>query len=229
VSLLLRAFGGDGWRDLGIKPRFKPHLGWYALSILVYPLGIALILAIGGVLGGVSFPGFASRGIGMFLQLVAVQFVTNLLKNVFEEFAWRGYLTPKLKLLGVHDLANHVIVGAVWAAWHLPYWVGLLDQATIDSFTALSLPMFILLSIVALVPSAILYGESRLATGSVWPSMLLHTILNALSLTLLVEGFVAFRGSGEIVFTPGMGGIVGTVVVTLIGVGVYRRRVRALS
>ncbi len=229
VSLLLRAFGGDGWRDLGIRPGLKSHPGWYALSILVYPLCIALILAIGGVLGGVSFPGFASRGTGMFLQLVVVQFVTNLLKNIFEEFTWRGYLTPKLKLLGVHDLANHAIVGAIWAAWHLPYWIGLLDQATIESFTALSLPVFILLGIIALVASSVLYGESKLATGSIWPPMLLHTMLNALSLTLLTEGFVAFQGSGEVLFTPGMGGIAGTLLVTLIGVGLYRRRARASS
>jgi len=224
VSLLLRAFAGDGWRDLGIRPAFKSNLGWYALSILVYPICISLILAIGGAIGAVSFPGFASGGMGLFLQLVAVSFVTNLFKNIFEEFAWRGYLTPKLRLIGVHDLANHAIVGLIWAAWHLPYWVGLLDQATMQGFTGLSLPVFILLGVLALVTYAVLYGELTLVTGSIWPPLLLHTVGNALTLTLLLEGFVGFPGSGEAIFTPGMGGILGIVLFTLIGLGVYRRR-----
>ena len=229
VSLLLRAFAGDGWRDLGIRLAFASNLGWYALSILVYPICIALILLIGGAFGTTSFPGFSSGGIGLFLQLVGASFVANLLKNIFEEFSWRGYLTPKLKLLGVHDLANHAIVGVIWAAWHLPYWIGLLDQATRQSFSSLSLPVFILLSVVGLVASAILYGELRLATGSVWPLMLLHSICNALTLTLLLEGFVAFKGTGEAIFTPGVGGILGTVLFTLIGLGIYLRRSRRAS
>jgi hypothetical protein len=86
TSLLLRAFAGDGWRDLGIKLAFKSNLKWYGLSILVYPICIALTLAIGGGLGVVSFPGFSSGGGGLFLQLVGVAVVTNFLKNIFEEF-----------------------------------------------------------------------------------------------------------------------------------------------
>jgi len=229
VSLLLRAFAGDGWRDLGIKPAFASNLGWYALSILVYPVCVALILLIGGAFGATSFPGFSSGGVGLFLQLVGASFVANLLKNVFEEFAWRGYLTPKFRLLGLPDLANHALVGVVWAAWHLPYWTGLLDQATIQSFTSLSLPVFILLGAVGLVASAVLYGELKLATGSVWPPFLLHTVGNALTLTLLLEDFVAFKGSGEAIFTPGVGGFLGTVLFALVGLAAYLRRSRRAS
>jgi membrane protease YdiL (CAAX protease family) len=179
----------------------------------------------GGVFGAISFPGFASDGVGLFLQLVAVGFVTNLVKNIFEEFAWRGYLTPKLKLLGVPDLANHAIVGVVWALWHLPYWIGLLEPATLQSFTGLSLPAFILLSVMGLVTSAILHGELKLVTGSIWPPVLLHTVLNALTLPLLAEGFIAFEG-GEALFTPGVGGILGAVLITLVGLWVYRSRAK---
>jgi membrane protease YdiL (CAAX protease family) len=125
-------------------------------------------------------------------------------------------------------LANHAIVGVVWAIWHLPYWIGLLDQATMQGFTGLSLPVFILLSVVGLITSAILYGELRLVTGSVWPPMLLHTVLNALTLPMLSGGFVAFAGgAGEAVFTPGMGGILGTVLITLVGLWVYQVRVKS--
>jgi membrane protease YdiL (CAAX protease family) len=229
VSLLLRAFAGDKWRDLGVKPALKSNLKWYALSILAYPVCIVLILAVGGVLGVISFPGFSSGGTGLFLQLVGVGLVTDFLKNILEEFAWRGYLTPKLKLLGVHDLVNHGIVGVIWGLWHLPYWIGLLAPATLQSFTSLSLPVFILLSVVGLVASAILHGELRLVTGSIWPPMLLHTVLNALTLPLLAQGFIAFEGGGEALFTPGVGGVLGTVLVALVGLWVYWSRVKGAA
>jgi len=80
-----------------------------------------------------------------------------------------------------------------------------------------------------------LYGGLKLATGSIWPPVLLYNVGNALTLTLLLEDFVAFEStdnkhpSGEAIFTPGMGGILGTVLFTLIGLGAYLRRTRAFS
>jgi membrane protease YdiL (CAAX protease family) len=157
------------------------------------------------------------------MQLVAVSFAGNFFKNIFEEFAWRGYLTPRLKALGVPDLANHLITGAIWTAWHIPYWLFLLDRAVIASFTSLGLGPLVLVSIPAIVASAILYGELRLKSGSTWPAMFLHTVCNALTLVLLVDGFVSMKSSLEAVFTPGTGGLLGTLLLTLLGLWVYRR------
>lgn len=223
LTLLLRAFAKDGWKDLGLKPAFKTHGKHYALSILVYPVSIGLTLLLGAAFGAVSLTGFTSQGLGTFLKLLGIAFVFNFFKNIFEEFVWRGYLTPKLKRLGVHDLANHAIVGVIWTAWHLPYWIGLLDAATIQRFTGLSLPVFILLSALALITSSVLYGELRLATGSVWPAVLLHTVGNALTLTLLMEGFIQCKRN-EAIFTPGMGGLLGILIIALIGWRFYRLR-----
>jgi hypothetical protein len=47
------------------------------------------------------------------------------------------------------------------------------------------------------------------------------------TLTLLLEGFIALEGSGAAVFTPAPGGVLGTVLFTLIGLGVYLQRTRA--
>ena len=224
VSLLLRLLGGDGWRDLGFAPSFRGNQGWYALSILAYPIGILLSLAAGSAVGAVSMPGLGAR-IGALLGVVGVQLIVNLVKNIAEEFAWRGYLTPKLQQVGLPVLANHAIVGLIWSAWHVPYWIGLLDQASLDSFTGLSLPAFVILGVLALLTSSLLYGELKLATGSVWPPMLLHTTVNALSLTLLTENAVLFGSkAGEAVFAPAVGGLLLTVLIALLGWIAYRRR-----
>jgi hypothetical protein len=39
-SFLLRAFAGDGWQDLGIRPNIKGNVLWYAISILIYPVSV---------------------------------------------------------------------------------------------------------------------------------------------------------------------------------------------
>jgi membrane protease YdiL (CAAX protease family) len=221
VSLLLRLSGGDGWKDLGLRPNFRGNGGWYALGLLAYPVLVALTLGIGALAGAVSFP---RADWDVFLQLVGVSLVGNFFKNLFEEFAWRGYLAPRLDALGVPRLANHLITGAVWACWHIPYWLFLLDQATIASFTSLGLTTLVVLSIIAILPSAILYGELRLRTGSTWPAMLLHTVGNALTLVLLVDGFVSMKAALEAIFTPGVGGLFGTLLFTLVGVWAYTRR-----
>lgn len=47
VSFLLRAFAGDGWKDLGIRPAIKGNILWYIISILVYPVSVGLIIIVG--------------------------------------------------------------------------------------------------------------------------------------------------------------------------------------
>ena len=227
VSIFLRALAGDGWVDLGLRPRFKLNIRWYALGLFAYPVCIALVLALGSFLGVVDYPGFAANGLRPFLELGAVSLITTLFKNVFEECVWRGYLTPKLQLLGTHDLVNHLFVGVIWSAWHLPYWLGLLDPATLAKFTALSLPAFILSSVMALIASSLLHGELRLATDSAWPPLLLHTVGNALTLTLLADGFVAIKGSGQALFTPGFGGLLVAAMILVVGIWVYLHRTQA--
>ena len=88
VSFLLRAFAGDGWKDLGIRPAIKGNVLWYAVSILVYPICIMLILAIGLALGAISFSGFPPDKVGLFVQAFALGIISGFLKNIFEEFAW---------------------------------------------------------------------------------------------------------------------------------------------
>lgn len=170
ASFLLRAFAGDGWNDLGIKPGIKKNILWYAVSILVYPVVIALVLVIGLTLGAVSFPDFSSDTVGLFIQTFAVLFLPYFFKNISEEFGWRGYLAPKMLTLGLNDMVAHLIVGIIWAVWHLPYYLGLIDSSMMEGYTTQSLAMFIPFVIIGITASSIVYGEIRIRTDSVWPA-----------------------------------------------------------
>lgn len=225
TGLLLRAAAGDGWADSGLRPALKKNLGWYGFALLIYPACLALILGLGRAAGAVSFAGLSSLGLERFAGLVASAVLAGLAKNLFEELAWRGYLTPRLDALGWGVGASSVLVGLIWGAWHAPYWFGLLALADLQAYTNLSLAAFIPLAFVAFVPAAFGYGELRRITGSVWPTVVMHTVGNALILTLLLSRLVEFKSSlAFALFTPGMEGLLSMALWALIGVGIYRKR-----
>lgn len=226
ASFLLRAFAGDGWNDLGIKPGIKKNILWYTLSILVYPVIITLVLVIGSAFGAVSFPDFSSDTVGLFIQAFAVLFLPYFFKNIFEEFGWRGYLAPKMLTLGLNDMVAHLIVGIIWAVWHLPYYLGLIDISMIEGCTTQSLAMFIPFVIIGITASSIVYGEIRIRTDSVWPAVLMHSISNVIILCLILDNYIEISSEMELLFTPGMEGVLSIIFITMVGVGLYLLRKR---
>ena len=93
TALLLRAFAGDGWKDFGLRLGRPGSAVWYAASLLIYPLSATVVLMVGAALGLVTAPNFS---FGLLLSVVAGGLAGAFIKNIFEEFAWRGYLAPKL-------------------------------------------------------------------------------------------------------------------------------------
>jgi membrane protease YdiL (CAAX protease family) len=147
-----------------------------------------------------------------------------LVKNIFEEFAWRGYLTPRLDAARVHPLLNHLIVGILWWSWHLAYYIYFLDRTTLQSVMTTSLPVFLLLALVSLVPTAFFFGELRLVSGSVWPAFLLHNVINGLSMPLLINGFIQLNGPLGTILTPTNEGILVSLLFGAAGWMLYRHR-----
>jgi membrane protease YdiL (CAAX protease family) len=227
TGLLLRAVAGDGWSDSGLRPALKKNLGWYGFALLIYPACIALILGLGYALGAVSFAGLAALGLDPAAGLVVAALAASFVKNILEELAWRGYLTPRLDSLGWGVGASSVLVGVIWGAWHLPYWFGFLAAADFRAYTSLDMAVFIPLALVALIPAAFVYGELRRVTGSIWPVVVMHTMGNAVILTLLLNRLIQFKsGLASVLFTPGTEGLLIMLLWTLIGFGIYRKRTR---
>ncbi len=216
VSLLLRLFSKD-WRDMGLAPRFGGNGKWYLFSIVVFPLIVTAVLLTGLLFGGVSLANFAG---GLFFQALGVAFISTFVKNILEEFAWRGYLTPKVNTLVKNRIAGHLLVGFIWGTWHIPYYLGLLDQATLASYTSQSLATFLPMIVMGTTLAGIIFGEIRLITGSTWPAVLMHTMSNVVILTLLVDGHVSVSSA---LFTPSWEGVLTMIFITAAGVWLYRR------
>jgi hypothetical protein len=225
AHLILRAVAGDGWKDFGIRPNLKSGWVWYMVALLLAPLATLMTLALGAVAGAVSFSGFAEQGYGAFLPQVGGVFVAVMVKNVFEEFAWRGYLTPRFEALGLHPIANSIFTGFIWAGWHVPYYLYFLDRAELQANTSLSVSAFISMSFLVLPFHAFAYGELRLASKTVWTAWLLHNVSNAISLPLLSSAFVVLAGGyADVFLSPGTAGILYSLLIGLAGYGFYRYR-----
>lgn len=225
-GFLLRAFGGDGWKDAGFGLNLVSGWKWYLVGILVYPLAGLLTFGLGAVFGVVHAEGFATQGFGAYLSVAGVMFVGSLMKNFFEEFAWRGYLTPRLEAANVHPLLNHLIVGLLWMTWHLPYYYYFLDRDILNSALTTSIPVFILTGYFVMLPTALLFGELRLLSKSVWPVFILHNVINALSMPLLINGFIQVDDTLGVIFTPTNEGIITSILFGVAGWMLYQYRMK---
>lgn len=224
TALFLRCFGGDGWKDFGLRPELKKSAGWYFLALVLFPLSAVLIVFIGVVTGLTTLPDVLPDKAGVFLHLFLIALLPSFVKNIFEEFAWRGYLAPRISSLGVHDLVGHVLVGAVWAAWHIPYYLFFLDRASFAAYNSQGPALFFPMLFAGVIAMSLVYGEIRLLTGSVWPLLLLHTVSNAVGSPLLLHDFIRVVPGSDIVVSPAPGSIVSIVLNCAVGLGLYRFR-----
>ena len=218
VSALVMKFLLRDEVSLGFKPAFRGNGRWYALSILVYPVTITLVLALGLLLGASTISNFSAPA---FVTALIPLAVTFFIFAFFEEVGWRGYLAPKVYCLN-DKLLGHVLVGVIWASWHFPYLREL--WAHTSEGLVMLLPRFILGTIVF----AVVYGEIRIRTGSVWPAVLMHWIGNTFANTLLAgfagEGFVSLVPGKEWLGSFGVEGVFVIVLFGLLGSVLYLKR-----
>lgn len=189
MSLLMRA-GTHDWSDLGLKPAFKKNVRWYGISFFLIPILMVLTLWIGFLTSISTVSGFSLRE---FMQTVLIALPFFFIFAIFEEVGWRGYLTPKLDALGLNRFVSSVLVGLVWATWHLPY-ITELSWAYSSGDFATFLPRFYLTCIAL----SLLMGEIRGASGTFWTAVLMHGVSNAFGHPLAAE-YVSYTAGWEFV------------------------------
>jgi membrane protease YdiL (CAAX protease family) len=223
--LLLRSLGKDGWRDFGLGLNLKKGWVWYLVGFGIPFLATAFALVFGAIFGTLSFSAVPGSGLRAMITLGVASFGAAMVKNIFEEFSWRGYLTPRFEAIGLHPFINSLLTGIIWAGWHIPYYLFFLPAAELARFTGLSVPELIGLAFVTLPLQSLAYGELRLLSGSTWTTWLLHTVANALSATVVTAGWIALQNSliGNLL-SPGNEGIIYSVVMALIGLALYAYR-----
>lgn len=125
VAALLAAAltGGRGaLRDLGARlVRWRVGWRWYLVVVLgpaAFSVAVALLYALmGGSFAAATPPALRGETPLVILPLfLVVLFVTD---GVGEELAWRGFALPRL-LASYNALVASLILGVLWALWHLP-------------------------------------------------------------------------------------------------------------
>lgn len=125
--------------------------------------------------------------------------------------------------LGLNDYLGHVIVGFIWGAWHIPYYLFFEDPAVLQEFTTLSVAAYIPLAIVVMISWAFVYGEIRMLTNSIWPVVLMHAVEDTLLFTLFLGRHIQITPGTDWLISP-MNGLISVILFLAIGVGLRRYR-----
>ncbi len=193
ACLLVRLLRREGFAGTGLRPASpgeKSAWRWYATA---YAVPVTIL----GVSIGTSFflgiqhwilPETARQlevstlqltGILLLLPVVIVGLV--MLPTFGEELGWRGYLLPRLLPLG--ETKATLISGFIWGLWHIP--TILLNNHGFGAANPwLSIPMFVLV----IMLYGIFLSWLRLRSGSIWPSVLAHAVINT-SVSFLFASF----------------------------------------
>ena len=173
------ALGFAGWADgragvfalLGRLARWRIAPRWYLLALGAVPAATALTVGV-HVATSQPTPELTVPG-GLGPGVLPIVFVVNLVVGgaLAEELGWRGYAFPTLADR-VGPVLAALVVGLVWAAWHLPFFLVFPDVGVAGGF-----PLWAYVPV--LVSWSFLFSWSvDAAGGSVVVAVLLHASAN---------------------------------------------------
>ena len=167
VGLTARAGGADGVRAL-LAPMFQWRVParWYVFAIS-FMVAIKLAFALVHRVVNGEWPRFGSMP--LYLLIGATLLSTGVGGQSGEEVGWRGYALPRLaERLGLGGAS--VLLGVIWAVWHLP----LFYLHGVDTYGQ-SFAAYLLQVIAFSVTIAWLYWRTE---GSLLLTMLMHAAIN---------------------------------------------------
>jgi uncharacterized protein len=201
AAVVTRLILREGFRDVGLRPWARK--GWTLSSYVwayVLPIAFAVAAVIIALVIGYqhwdlaanwnrtiteltrnlpSAQADAIRGRSTVLftvqvaQMLTIGPLVNCALTLGEELGWRGHLLPRLAPLGGPPAA--VLVGIVWGVWHAPLIV--VDGYEFGIREWWAVPFFCLFT----VPLAVIIAWLRFRSGSIWPGVLHHAMINALA------------------------------------------------
>ena len=167
--------------------------------------------------GGANIPHMPSPAIILPAMYMATLVMAPFLNGLFgfgEELGWRGYLLPKLMVLG--KPRAYVLLGIVWGLWHLPL---ILIGFTYPGHPVLGVVAFVAVTITL----GIYINELTLRHRSSILAGWVHGVFNSQKLGVWAMLFPTVNP-----LIGGFAGIVGIVVWLLLGLWEMRRPRRTL-
>ncbi len=202
VAVVLVVFHPDGAGPLGLTLRFGDRAGWFGFAALVYPVVTALVVVAGTASGLSTLHSTGSDGSSAMIVAMAAALPGLAIKNTIEEFIWRGFGTRTALATGIPRLGSHVVVGVTCGLWHLPLYMHFMAKADFGDLTSLPWALFIPLFFAGVIAAAVVLGELRLRTGSIWPGVVMHTVGGAVVNTLVVDGYLTFSRHSDALVSP---------------------------
>lgn len=186
ASVVARLVLREGFGDVSF--RLGGRRGWKAIgAALVFPIITGLIAyGIAWTTGLVQFDPKLIKLATPYLGVTpspAVTFMINIVIAVTiitiysvrtaagEEIGWRGYMLTRLIDAGLPKPI--LISGLIWGFWHVPLILGGVYLVGPPPLLAAALWM------VTATAFSFVFARLRLATGSVWPAITLHSAWNA--------------------------------------------------
>ena len=191
-----------GWRPgpgrLGVSLR-PAGLSWWWVAVAT-TAGVTLIAYLALLAIGLVEPREPSWQLAVDL---VVLLTTGTVLAFCEEIGWRGYLQPRVATWAGRR-SSHLVVGAVWLVWHLAY-ITRTDGYHADGNRLAVLGLFSL----SVMAFAVLFGELRDRSGSVWPAVIAHMAHNV---TLAWLGTSVLRTNHPVVVEEYLVGDTGLLV-----------------
>jgi membrane protease YdiL (CAAX protease family) len=199
VTIILRLVLVEGFTDTGFRVGPVRYWAWayvvpfglatatYAAAWLLQQVQLTPYLKQQSMLGPLPFRltwfNAEATTAGLlaqrFLVVATVSIVIGFVGALGEEIGWRGYLLPKLVQAGVRFPI--LVVGLIWAAWHVPFVLLTFQDKPYAAAALYSL---------ACVVVGVFVSWLRLASGSVWVAAMAHTSYNSFYQDLYDHSFV---------------------------------------
>ena len=212
---------GRTWSSAGLRPKIRGQGYWFLFAVTL-PIGLSALLLLANQLLGLVTLRSEQLSTGVMIGLAGLSGL--FVKNIAEEFVFRGFLTGRLAQTVGAGLQSHLLTGVIWSFWHLVYWTVMLPEGKIAEVSGLPMLVFVMAAFAALSFQSVLLGELRLATGSIWAGVVLHTMNNAIFASLVAAQAVPLGDLRAALLTPIDIGLVYAGLMGLIGFMLWRRR-----
>ena len=215
--------GREGVRRLlGRLVLWRVGIRWYLFALI----GVPLIMLVGTMVYSMELPNLAALGGPSYLlgYLASFALVTVLGGPLLEEVGWRGFALPRMEPLHGPLLAS-LILGVLWALWHLPEFLVPSWAASSGGGGILSIILFTLTTITFTIVITWVFNNTR---ASVLLAILGHSSIDTFTIPLTAI-FPVWAIASALPLTIGFGVVAVALIVLTRGRLDYGRLAEAQS